>query len=110
MSDLATRVCQPCSGETSALDERQIKDLLADVHGWKVTEGYIERTFRFDNYHQTIAFVNAVAWIANKDWHHPLMDVGYRDCTVKYWTHAIDGLSENDFICAAKINALVDKI
>ncbi len=93
MSDLATKVCQPCSGEISALDERQINDLLADVHGWKVTEGHIERTFRFDNYHQTIAFVNAVAWIAKK-----------------YWTHAIDGLSENDFICAAKINVLVDKI
>ncbi len=67
----------------------------------------IYRLFKFKNYYETIAFVNAVAWIANQEDHHPDMDVSYNRCLVRYTTHAIGGLSENDFICAAKINALI---
>ena len=82
--------------------------MLPQVDGWGLADGHLGRSFDFNNYYQTISFVNAVAWIANQEDHHPVMDVGFRTCSVKLWTHAIDGLSENDFICAAKINRLVE--
>jgi 4a-hydroxytetrahydrobiopterin dehydratase len=68
----------------------------------------IEAPFAFDNYWQTTAFVNAVAWIAHTQDHHPDISFGYKTASVRYWTHAVDGLSENDFICAAKIDALLN--
>ena len=61
----------------------------------------------FSNYYQTMAFVNAVAWIANQTDHHPELSVSYNQCRVEYSTHDINGLSENDFICAAKVEALL---
>jgi len=67
----------------------------------------ISRTFTFRDFHETMSFVNAVAWIANQEGHHPDLTVGYDRCTVRYATHSIGGLSENDFICAAKVNALL---
>ena len=84
-----------------------VNDMLARVDGWDVADGEIARTFTFKNYYQTMAFVNAVAWIAHTEDHHPGMEVGYKTCCVRYSTHAIGGISENDFICAAKINALI---
>jgi 4a-hydroxytetrahydrobiopterin dehydratase len=81
--------------------------MLGQVEGWVSAEGRIEREFRFKNYYQTMAFVNAVAWIANRENHHPDMQVGYNTCRVSYTTHAIGGLSENDFICAARVEALL---
>ena len=85
---------------------REIEALLPGVEGWTLSGGRLQRSFRFRNYYETISFVNAVAWVANQENHHPVMEVGFRECTVKLWTHAIDGLSENDFICAAKISRL----
>jgi 4a-hydroxytetrahydrobiopterin dehydratase len=67
----------------------------------------ISRTFRFKNYYQTLAFVNALAWIAHGEDHHPDLEVGYNRCLVRYSTHTVGGLSENDFICAARIDALL---
>lgn len=64
------------------------------------------REFRFDNYYATMAFVNAVAWIAHQQDHHPELTVGYNRCIVRYVTHSANGISLNDFICAAKIDAL----
>jgi 4a-hydroxytetrahydrobiopterin dehydratase len=81
--------------------------MMGQLEGWESFDGRIEREFRFKNYYQTMAFVNAVAWIANRENHHPAMQVGYNICRVSYTTHAIDGLSENDFICAAKVEALL---
>ena len=68
----------------------------------------IAQDFRFPEFHRTMAFVNALAWIAHGENHHPDLEVGYGHCRVRYTTHAIGGLSENDFICAAKIDALLE--
>ena len=69
--------------------------------------GEIVKTFNFKNYHETVAFVNAAAWIANREDHHPEIELSYKTCVVRYSTHSIGGISDNDFICAAKINSLV---
>ncbi len=111
MSDLAGKHCVPCEGGISPLDkteaERLRKKNLAE--GWQITDDAkeIRKDFKFKGYYKTMAFVNAVAWIANAEGHHPDLEVGYNHCLVRYTTHAIDGLSENDFICAMKIDRLV---
>ena len=95
-----------------ALGATEIVSSLARLDGWKLTgDGpnvAIEKTYRFANYFETMAFVNAAAWISHREDHHPDMAVGYNQCRVAYITHAIDGLSENDFICAAKLDALFE--
>ena len=106
-TDLTTRRCRPCDSGTQALVHEEVDSLLSRIEGWRLVGGHLERSFRFGNYHETIAFVNAVAWLAHREGHHPDLEVGFRSCKVKYWTHAIDGLSENDFICAAKVNDLL---
>ena len=108
MSDLANRRCEACDGSTPSLTPGQIAKYLPQVPQWQQRENAIERTFAFKGYCRTMAFVNAVAWIAHRENHHPDMHVSYQHCTVRYTTHAIDGLSENDFICAAKVDALLD--
>jgi len=110
MSELARSTCVPCRGGESPLDRQQAALHLAKLDpAWALSEGsrQLSREFRFDSYNRTIAFVNAVAWIAEAQDHHPDLQVGYRKCTVRYTTHAIKGLSLNDFICAAKIDALL---
>lgn len=82
--------------------------LLGQLKGWQLAGGVITKTYAFTNYYQTMAFVNAVAWMAHREDHHPDMTVGYNKCRVDYSTHAIGGLSENDFICAAKVDALFE--
>lgn len=84
----------------------QIGHFLKGLSGWQLVDGKILKTFRFKNYHETMAFVNATAWISHREDHHPDIDLGYNQATVAYMTHAIKGISENDFICAAKIDAL----
>ncbi|HKK13304.1 MAG TPA: 4a-hydroxytetrahydrobiopterin dehydratase [Gammaproteobacteria bacterium] len=109
--DLTEKHCKPCEGGTSPLSAEQAGALLRELgEGWAVSEDgrEISRTFKFKNYYHTMAFVNAVAWIANQEDHHPDLEVGYNRCHVRYSTHAIGGLSENDFICAAKVDALLD--
>lgn len=110
MSDLTEKKCVPCEGGTRPLNKEQIQKLLHDIPGWEIDESgvhAISRVFDFKNFYHVMAFVNAVAWIAHRENHHPDIDIGYNKCTVRYSTHAIDGLSENDFICAAKVNALL---
>jgi len=104
--DLSARRCIPCEGGVPALDDVAARNLVAELDGWTLADGKIGRTFRFGNHHETMAFVNAVAWISHREDHHPELTVGYADCRVRYWTHAIGGLSENDFICAAKVDRL----
>ena len=72
-----------------------------------MTDKVLVKTYHFLNYYETMAFVNAVAWIAHRENHHPDLEVGYKECCVRYSTHAIGGLSENDFICAAKVDRLL---
>jgi 4a-hydroxytetrahydrobiopterin dehydratase len=105
--DLRRQTCAARSG--APLTRAQSEHLLTRVPHWDLdgTAVAIERTFRFRNYYETIAFVNAQAWIANREDHHPDLQVGYNRCTVRFSTHSVGGLSENDFICAAKINAML---
>ena len=105
--ELTAKTCKPCEGGVPAMTEDEIVAMLPQIGDWAYLDGHIEKAFNFNNYYQTISFVNAVAWIANAEGHHPNMQVDFRQCTVKYWTHAISGMSENDFICAAKINQLM---
>jgi 4a-hydroxytetrahydrobiopterin dehydratase len=108
--DLITRHCKACEGGVEPLSASQARELMAQLHAdWQINDATdeISRTFKFKNYHQTLAFVNALAWIAHQEDHHPDLEVGYSRCKVRYSTHAIAGLSENDFICAAKIDALL---
>jgi len=104
---LKTRHCRPCEGGTPPLGEAEIAALLQRLVGWEYAGGAIAKEFRFKNWGQTMAFVNAVAWIAHRENHHPDLEVSYNRCRVSYTTHAIGGLSENDFICAAQVDALL---
>ena len=88
--------------------DAQVSLLLDEVPDWKRQGKEIARTFKFENYHHTMAFVNAVAWVAHREDHHPDMEVGYNRCKVRFSTHSAGGLTENDFISAAKINALLE--
>jgi 4a-hydroxytetrahydrobiopterin dehydratase len=104
--DLAERHCKPCEGGVAPLSEAEAAKLLASLTGWTREGSSVTKTYRFKNYHETIAFVNATAWISHREDHHPDLVVGYNQCHVSYTTHAVGGLSHNDFICAAKIDTL----
>ena len=107
MSDLIQKSCKPCEGGTEPMGSEQADELIARLDGWVREGSEISKTFDFKNYYETMAFVNASAFVSHKEDHHPDLLVGYRTCKVTYTTHAIGGLSENDFICAAKLDALV---
>jgi 4a-hydroxytetrahydrobiopterin dehydratase len=109
MSDLIRKRCEPCTPGIPALDKARVAELLAELEGWSVEPDgkRIVKTFVFKNFHETMAFVNALAWVAHREDHHPDLEVSYKQCRVRYNTHTVDGLSENDFICAAKLDALV---
>ncbi len=104
--DLTNKHCKPCEGGVPPLSEKEARELLKQLDGWELKGNILSKTFAFKNYYQTIAFVNAVAWMTHREDHHPDMTVGYSKCRVEYSTHAIGGLSDNDFICAAKVDAL----
>ena len=108
MNELARKKCIPCEGGVAPLAAEAIKPLLKGLPGWALEGGMITRTFRFKNYFETMAFVNAAAWVSHREDHHPDLVVKWGECKVSYVTHAIDGLSENDFICAAKLDALFE--
>lgn len=105
---LAARSCRPLSGAEHALSFGEIQELCAALPGWAVSDDskVMSRDFKFKDYHRTLAFVNAVAWIAHQQDHHPDLDVGYGHCLVRYTTHDVGGLSINDFVCAARVDAL----
>lgn len=107
-NELSKGHCKPCEGGTPPLGDAEVKARLAQLKDWNVVNGEIVKTYSFKNYYETMAFVNAAAWISHREDHHPDIEVGYNKCKVRYVTHAIGGLSENDFICAAKIEALFD--
>jgi len=109
MSDLLTAHCQQYSKGALSLDSSESLVLLDEVTGWTINDDNksISRCFKFKDYHQTIAFVNATAWISHEEDHHPELQISYNRCHVTFTTHSINGLSRNDFICAAKFNALL---
>lgn len=106
MSSLARMKCSDLPAGTPALSRPRVDALLKEVPGWSYDGKVIAKTWSFKNYYETLAFVNAVAWIVHGEDHHPDLSVGYNRCRVEFSTHSIGGISENDFICAAKIEAL----
>jgi 4a-hydroxytetrahydrobiopterin dehydratase len=106
MNDLARMNCNDLQGKASALSQTNILELLATLRGWEQHEGQIRKIFRLTNYFETIAFVNAIAWVSHRQDHHPSLDVGYNTVEVRYSTHDAGGISELDFICAAKLEKL----
>jgi len=107
---LADRHCKPCEGGEPPLSADQVKDLLAELHpDWNVSDDgkSICREFTFPAYSRSLGFANAVAWVAISEGHHPDLQLSYGECVVHWSTHAIDGLSDNDFICAAKVDLLI---
>jgi 4a-hydroxytetrahydrobiopterin dehydratase len=108
MTDLTTIHCVGCEGGIPALSISEVKTFLSQINQWSVSDNgkQITKRFPFKNFYKTMAFVNAIAWIANQENHHPDLQIGFNYCTVQYTTHAVDGLTQNDFICAAKVDAL----
>lgn len=104
VNTLATKQCRPCEGGMPPLSPIEVTVLMQQLDGWEFLDTLIRKVYSFNNYYQTMAFVNAIAWISHREDHHPDITVGYNKCRVEYTTHAINGLSENDFICAAKID------
>lgn len=110
-SDLSSKHCEACEGIGAALTPEQIKNLMPQLaKSWEVSVDHkeIKRSFTFKNFYETMAFVNALAWIANCENHHPDLEVGYNYCHVRFMTHALKGLTQNDFICAAKTDKLLE--
>ncbi len=106
MSSLANRRCQPLEGQP-AMGVADIEAHLVHAPGWALVDGAIQKRYDFPDYHRTMAFVNALAWVAHVEDHHPDLLVSYSGCTVRFNTHSVSGLSINDFICAAKVDALL---
>jgi 4a-hydroxytetrahydrobiopterin dehydratase len=107
MTGLSDKKCVPCEGGVAALTRAEAEKLRASLNpGWQLADDakLIRREFKFKDFYRTMSFVNAIAHIANIEDHHPDLEVGYGYCRVVFSTHAIKGLSENDFICAAKID------
>ncbi len=105
-AELLTSRCQPLSGEP--MSAAQVSAQLAVLDGWSTDGKAIERNFRFDDFRATMAFVNAVADLANEQDHHPELIVSYAACRVRFDTHSVKGISVNDFICAAHTDVLYE--
>ena len=105
MKNLLHERCTPRTG--APMTDAEVHDHLAQLSSWKADGGAIEKRFDFKNFHETMAFVNALAWIAHTEDHHPDLQVSYNRCTVRFSTHSVGGISVNDMICAARTDALV---
>jgi 4a-hydroxytetrahydrobiopterin dehydratase len=107
MSDLATRECVPCRGGVPPLQGEKITELLAELVGWEVAaEHHLKKTYKKADFREALEFVNRVGDLAEAQGHHPDIGFGWGYCEIKIWTHKIDGLTESDFILAAKIDRL----
>ncbi len=108
-NDLSTQHCQPRKGPENALNSAQVAELLQRLPGWQLHDGdkAIVKDFRFKDFHHTLGFINALGFMANQEDHHPDLEAGYGHCQVLWSTHDVGGLSLNDFICAARVEALL---
>lgn len=106
--ELIASHCTPRKGPGDAVSADRIDELARLIAEWRVDRdaGQLRREFRFPDFHHTMGFVNAVAYMANREDHHPDLEVGYNYCRMRWSTHDVGGLSLNDFICAAKVDAL----
>lgn len=110
VNDLANRHCQPRKGKEHALGAAQVAELLQQLPpGWQLRgDGTaIVKDFKFADFHHTLGFINAVGFMANHEDHHPDLEAGYGHCQLLWSTHDVGGLSLNDFICAARVEALL---
>lgn len=98
---------QHCQNPAHRIDDAGIAGLMAALPHWTIKEGMLRRCFDFTGFDETMAFINAVAWVSRREDHHPDVSFGYDTCTLSYRTHSANGLTLNDFICAAKIDALL---
>ena len=107
--NLADRHCEPCEGGVEPLSRDQATSLLNELEGWILSDDgkMISKKYEFRGFFRTMSFINAMAWVVNEENHHPDFSAGYNYCKVGFTTHAIDGLSDNDFICAARVEALI---
>jgi 4a-hydroxytetrahydrobiopterin dehydratase len=110
-NNLSAQHCQPRKGKEDAIDASQAADLLQQLPGWKLRDDgkALSKDFRFDDFHRTLGFINAVGFMANQEDHHPDLEAGYGHCRVTWSTHDVGGLSLNDFICAARTEVLLDR-
>jgi 4a-hydroxytetrahydrobiopterin dehydratase len=108
MPRLADEHCRALPAGSAPLGRSEIDALLAEVPGWGYDGRVISKSYAFEDYYETMAFVNALAWIAHREDHHPDLAVGHNRCRVELSTHSIGGISRNDFICAARIERLLD--
>jgi 4a-hydroxytetrahydrobiopterin dehydratase len=109
MNHLSDKKCAPCDGGTKPLDKAQAAAMRKDLHGdWTLSADHksLQRVYKFKDFYRTMSFMGALAHIANTEDHHPDVNLGYNYCNVTFTTHAIGGLSQNDFICAAKLDRL----
>jgi len=108
MDELARQKCLPRAGVEHQLSTEIVAQHLEQLPGWRLGAdlGSLEKRYAFLDFYRTMAFVNAVAWIAHEQDHHPDLSVGYNYCLVRLSTHDVGGLSWNDLICAARIDAL----
>ena len=108
MDALNQQHCEACEGIGNALSSNQIESLMTQLQGWQLKSNpdALYKRFEFKNFYHTMGFVNALAYIANREHHHPDLHVGYNYCEINWTTHALKGLSMNDFICASKTDAL----
>jgi 4a-hydroxytetrahydrobiopterin dehydratase len=106
LDTLAAEHCTPLKGEAHRLPRAEAEALLKILPGWEIAGDVLRKTFRFEDYYETLAFVNAMAFIAHREDHHPDLGVHYNRCVVEYSTHDVGGLSRNDFLCAAKVQLL----
>ena len=108
LTELASRHCVPLRGPGHRLASEDVQAFLEVLPGWLLVENgeAITKSFKFDDYYRTMAFVNALAFVAHREDHHPDLGVHYNRVEVRYSTHDVGGLSQNDFICAAKVELL----
>ncbi len=109
-TDLSNKKCVPCEGGVDALTKDQASNLMIKLDkNWVLANNNksISKDFKFKNHYEVISAINLIAWISHKEDHHPEITYGYSNLSIKFFTYAIDGLSENDFICAAKIDKVM---
>jgi 4a-hydroxytetrahydrobiopterin dehydratase len=106
LKDLSLQQCKPLKGKEHQLTSAQARELLAVLPGWELGDAHIQKQYKFADFVHALAFVNALGWIAEQQNHHPDLELGWGRCLVKFSTHDVGGLSMNDFVCAAKVEAL----
>lgn len=109
MRELLERRSRELPKGTPPLPRAEIERVLAELPGWSLEDDgkKLAKAYEFSNFHETMAFVNALAWVVHQEDHHPELEVSYKRCRAVFWTHTVGGVSENDLICAAKVDALV---